>query len=141
MKKYFVCILILTLSLLPVRIAAADSPDGQASSLQDAAKAYRKAGTFDDQLALLSQLADSYAGELENSGWDTELRAECAEGLDSSLIPMDFEEHGYTEAEASAAFFTSLASARTCFFSSSKSRRLCLAASRISSLISCSTFL
>lgn len=94
MKKRILCMLalVLALCLLPVLPAPADS-------LETAAEAYRNAGTFNNQLGLLSELAGHYAAELEYGGWNVDLRVKCAEDLPRDLIPMNFETYGYTKAD------------------------------------------
>ncbi len=55
---------------------------------------------MNEQLDFLSRQADTYAAELEASSWNVNLRVKCADDLPEELNPMNFEEYGYTKADA-----------------------------------------
>lgn len=92
MKKWicaFLCAALLACNLTVVAetdydalIAAIDASAG----LQEAVDLASEAGTLDGQLALLNELADVYANQLETGGWDVSMTFEAGDGAES-LIP------------------------------------------------------
>ena len=78
------------LILLPVVLLLAVS--ASAGTLKEDQDALKKAETFDQQLAVLSRIAEEHADELEAGGWEVSLRPDAAPGLPEGLIPEKWDD-------------------------------------------------
>ena len=90
-RRFWVWILVLCL-------AAAVLPSALGETLEEGAELLKSAQSVDEQLAIISRLADEHARQLE-SIWSGELRVTCAGDLPAGLIPMNFDTHGFAKAD------------------------------------------
>ena len=92
-KQLFTAALVLTVVMLAAVSASALTPE-------ESSRALMEAKTLDRQLEILHSFARENAAALEAGGWEYDLDVRLAPGLPEGILPSDWDQFQYTNADA-----------------------------------------